>query len=235
MSRFAASTHVPYFKLLLAKQDPIFDIMGEKSNPKNSVPLYDKLSLYQCTYFMRLCFWYFLLFIQVLLLCEEYIPSIRNRDADERELTIFYIYFLLIRELFLMCFDFYRFYIFIFVIKIIITAPFVTRATFFALRLIIYSLLQFLFLTYMRKIPRPTWKEHEVTEVRNSKVEDGIFCWRTRSVEGHKPLYVARKRGFHYYSSKRWREFSVRRKGDGKRGGGGSKRGKGLIENLIRW
>lgn len=36
----------------------------------------------------------------------------------------------------------------------------------------------------------------KATEVKNSKIEDGIFCRRTISVEGHKPLYIARKGAF---------------------------------------
>ena len=54
----------------------------------------------------------------------------------------------------------------------------------------------FCFDTYMKDPSSDAEGTIEATEVRNSKVEDGIFCWRTRSVGGHKLLYVARKGAF---------------------------------------
>lgn len=158
-----------------------FDNMRERSNPKNSVPLYTISFLYIRAYFMShgFVFWYFLLFIQVLLLREEYIPSvwkeyIRKRNADEN--SRYSIYFLYLFDILLRFF--YR-NIFIFIIDYYIISPFLwhVQPFFLALRLIIFFLLHSFFVhTWMRSLVRRGRNTIEVTEVRNSKVEDGIFC-----------------------------------------------------------
>lgn len=81
--------------------------------------------------------------------------------------------------------------------------------------------------TRARKLPRLRC----AAKVRETgEVEDGIFCWRTRSVGGHKRLCVARKGGFHY-DTVEGRNFSRRDALEKEERGGGE----GLIENLIRW
>lgn len=117
-----------------------------------------------------------------------------------------------------MCFNFLSPYIFIYLIDYYDNRRLLADNSFF-------------FITYMIEPSSGAKETIEVTEVRNSKVEDGIFCRRAISVEGHKPLYVARKGAFIITLPDDGENFPR----DGREGGGGGTRGKGLIENLIRW